>query len=335
MFTFARFRTAWFVAAIGWLNCAPWALAAETPATGQPATTLEFPDNWVGEPLRLQSLRGKAVVLYFYEEGCPKCKGSWPSILAKTKQYEGQPVLFVAVNSGNPRSAVEQYARRESIPWPIVVDTDRSFERACDVEISLNNIMQLRYISPAGELKMGNWADWSDTIDRALTGAQWRVEPADIPLELRDAWWNIEISQFPASAAAVTRGLGSRKREVKSASEKLLAAVERLADVELSAARQVESGDKLGAYLKFGEVADRFHGYPAAHQAAQSVRELARDADLKKDLSALKVLDKQRTLLASPKPAVRQRAVATLQKLLEDHPDGELARQARALLAGQ
>lgn len=308
-------------------------LVAQTPSSAGTSAPLEFSDQWVGQPLRLEWLRGKAVVLYFYEEGCPKCKGSWPSIMAKTKEYEGKPVLFVAVNSGNPRSAVEQYARRESIPWPILVDSDRSFERSCDVEISLNNIMQVRYVSPDGELKMGNWADWPGTVARALEGAAWRVEPGEIPAELRDAWWNIELSQYSASAAAVTKGLGSRKREIKAAAEKLQAAVTRAAEPGLTAARGSQDDDKLGAYLQFGQVAERFQGYPLADEAADLRRNLAKDPELKKELSALKLLDKQRSLLESPKTAVRQRAVAALEKLIEDHPRGELARQARAMLA--
>lgn len=300
------------------------------------AAEIEFPDQWVGQPLRLDSLRGKAVVMYFYEEGCPKCKGSWPSILAKTKGYEGKPVVFVAINSGNSRQAVEQYARRESIPWPIVVDTDRSFERLCDVgEISLKNIMQIRYITADGKLKVGDWSDWPGTVARALEGAAWRVEPSEVPAELRGAWWNIELSQYAASAAAVTNAQGSRKRELKAAADKLAQVVKKVSGDELDKARQALAADKLGAYLQFGEVAERFRGYPDADEAASARRELVKDPTLKKELTALKQLDKQRPLLESPKQAVRQRAAAAVEKLIEEHPNGELARQARALLAQQ
>ena len=82
--------------------------AAGGAATGQAADdAFRLPDQpaaWVNSPpISLSALKGKAAVLWFYEEQCPNCKKKWPALLAAAKQYEGQPIVFIAVNSGNSR----------------------------------------------------------------------------------------------------------------------------------------------------------------------------------------------------------------------------------------
>ena len=54
----------------------------ETEKTGR--GTVQFPATWVNsDPISLESLRGKAVFLYFFEETCPKCRDRWPSLILK------------------------------------------------------------------------------------------------------------------------------------------------------------------------------------------------------------------------------------------------------------
>ena len=143
-------------------------LAGETSAK-----EVEFPSVWVNsEPISAESLRGKAVFLYFFEESCPSCRARWPSIMEKASAYEQEPILFVAVNSGSSKQDVEAYARSVNLTWPIIVDQDRSFEKKADiVEVSLQNVMQVAYLTPDGALRHGSWAEIEATVDRALEGA--------------------------------------------------------------------------------------------------------------------------------------------------------------------
>src|SRR5262249_32742713 len=68
------------------------------------AKEVEFPSVWVNsDPISAESLRGKAVFLYFFEETCPSCRARWPSIMEKARAYEKEPILFVAVNSGSTK----------------------------------------------------------------------------------------------------------------------------------------------------------------------------------------------------------------------------------------
>src|SRR5215475_14011153 len=57
---------------------------------------------WLNSPpLTVDALKGKGVFLWFFEETCPTCRGKWPGLYELARRFEGQPVVFIAVNSGN------------------------------------------------------------------------------------------------------------------------------------------------------------------------------------------------------------------------------------------
>jgi len=331
---FASYLAAWGASA----GMLPLAAAQDPPTArsdGQIGAKLEFPRVWVNsDPVSLESLRGKAVFLYFYEETCPSCKGKWPSIIETASKYEDEPIVFIAVNSGTSKAAVEQYAQSVQLPWPVIVDTDRSFERKCDVgEISLQNTMQSSYVTAGGELARGDWSDMDGTIHRALEGAKWNVDPARIPADLRPLWRNLEFSHFADSRAALAKVLASRKPDIKKAAQALSDSVDQRIEHDLATADESkEEGHKLVAYERYGAIAEKFAGYPAAAPAVAARRELAKDPALKKEIAALKQFEKQRDLTASPKPAVRDKALAVIQRIVDEQPDSEAARLGRELL---
>ena len=301
----------------------------------QTGTKLEFPSVWVNsDPVSLESLRGKAVFLYFYEETCGKCKGKWPSVIDTANKYEDEPIVFIAVNSGTSKAEVEQYAQSVQLPWPVIVDADRSFERKCDVgEISLQNITQFSYVTAGGELARGDWSDMDGTIHRALEGAKWNVDPAKIPGDLRSLWRNLEFSHFADSRATLAKALALRKPDIKKAAQTLSDSVDERIERNLAAAdKSKDGGHRLAAYQRYRALVEKFPGYPAAAPAVAARRELAKDPALKKEMTALKQFEKQRNLANSPKPAVRDKALAAIQRIVDEQPDSEAARLGRELL---
>jgi len=311
------------------------------PAAGQPpdepgaTAAVEFPTVWAnGEPISAESLRGKGVFLYFFEENCPRCRDRWPLLMDKAAKYAADPIVFVAVNSGTSKHELEQYARGVNLTWPILVDQDRSFERRADVgEISLQNVMQAAYLSAGGELRRGDWSDIDGTIRAALAGAKWNVDPDRIPAELLPAWRSVEFCQYAEARPALVKGLASRKEDVKAAAEKLSDFVESRSARDLAVAEaSLSEGHKLRAYQRYGVIAEKFAGYSAAEQAAAARRELAKDPGLKKEIVSLKQFEKQRELVYSPKQAVREKARAAIQKLIDAEPASEAARLGRELL---
>jgi thiol-disulfide isomerase/thioredoxin len=319
----------------GWifgLAIASLALGSPGARAGEPAVA--FPTDWVGSPpLSAEALRGKAVLFYFYEEQCPGCKAKWPQILEAARTYQDQPILFVAVNSGTTRADVEQYVREVGLDWPVIVDTDRSFEAACGIaEVNLQNIHQVAFLNAQGQVLPGSFSDLPGTATKALAGAKWTVDPSEIPDELKPAWRSLEFGEYAAVGAELVKAKTSRKADVKAAAKKLLETVDSQIQTELTAAAAEPTPYRAAEH--YAAVATRFAGYPAAEKATTLRRELTKKPAYKKELAAIKLFEKQRQLAASDKPAVRERALAALRKLAADAPDSEAGRRAAELIEG-
>ena len=171
------------------------------------------------------------------------------------------------------------------------------------------------------------------TIHRALEGAKWNVDPAKIPGDLRSLWRNLEFSHFADSRATLAKALASRKPDIKKAAQTLSDSVDERIERDLAAAdKSKDGGHRLAAYERYGALVEKFPGYPAAAPAVAARRELAKDPALKKEMTALKQFEKQRDLANSPKPAVRDKALAAIQRIVDEQPDSEAARLGRELL---
>lgn len=293
------------------------------------------PAQWINSgPISAESLKGKAAVLWFFEEDCPRCRERWPDLLTTAKKFEGQPVVFIGVNSGNPRSGVESYAREVNCNWPIIVDSSRELEKAAGVtEISLKNIYQMRLLTPTGDLIPGNPGDIEGSAQRALAGAKWNVDPAQIPQVLRSAWQAIEFGNFPGGAAAVRKGLTSGKPEVKEGATALNDYVQNeLKSMLEEADKEKQAGNSWPAFKLYQRISERFAGFEVPAEALAAKKTLATDSQVQKQLVAQKTLEAIRKSLASSSPAAKRTAGARLKKLAEDSAGTDAAQEAQTLL---
>ncbi len=81
--------------------------------------------------------------------------------------FANQDVVFVGVNSGSTPQQVAAYSKQVNPRTAIIVDTDRSLEKAAGVgEINLQNIYQLVVMSPDGKLHR------TGTLDLKKAGEQ-------------------------------------------------------------------------------------------------------------------------------------------------------------------
>jgi peroxiredoxin len=287
-------------------------------------------------PINEETLKGKAALLYFYEEGCPRCAERWPEVLAVANQFQGKPIAFIAVNSGTPRASVAGYVRRHGITWPTIVDADRSFEARCGVpEVSLENIWQVRLVTAGGELTVGNSQALEMTATRAVEGAKWNIDPAEMPAALLPAWTAVEFGNYPAASAPLQRYLKARKPEEKEAAEKLQAYVDQKLQEQLQLAEAAfDDGRKWEAYKGYSEVQRGFRGFDVPDEVDTKVKSLQSDDAVKTELAALKRFQAVSKAIASAKtPAARERGLKLLERIVDDLPDTEAAAQAKALLA--
>lgn len=291
------------------------------------------PGNWINSgPITAEALQGKAAVLWYFEEDCPRCREKWPAMIATSQQFADKPIVFIGVNSGSSRAKIEQYVRDCKIPWPIVLDPSREFEKASGVpEISLQNIYQMKTINGAGQWANGNPGDLAGSAQHALAGAKWRVEPAEVPASLKQAWVAVEFGNFAAAAPLVKKGMVAASAEIKQAATKLSEAVDAAATSELEAAQKLSTaGEKWLAYKCYQAVGERFVGYAAAATAETEMKALAADEQVQKQQVATKALDAIKR--AARTNAGRRGAVIRLRKFPAEHPGTEAAAEAQAII---
>lgn len=293
------------------------------------------PNAWLNSgPLSVSGLKGKGIVLYFFEEDCPKCRDRWPALLETAKKFEKQPVLFIAVNSGSPRAKIQSYIQSVKVPWPVLIDTSRDFEKACGLfqEISLQNIYQVRYITPEGEIKLG-LQELEEVAEKAAEGAQWKIDPANVPEPLKLTWNSVEIGNYKNIASTLKKSTSSSKQDVRDAAEKLMEIVQKEIDDQMAMVKEAqEASNPYKAYEVLNEMSDRFAGFELPKDAVNLKKELSKDAKVKAGLAATKGLDLARKQLAAGNPAAKAKSIASLEKIITDYPDTHLAAQAKGLL---
>lgn len=72
--------------------------------------------------LRLEALRGKAVVLNFWASWCIPCKEEAPRLQAASRRWAAQGVVVVGIDSQDFRGDARRFVRRYGVTYPNVHD---------------------------------------------------------------------------------------------------------------------------------------------------------------------------------------------------------------------
>lgn len=76
-----------------------------------------------GDPVRIpESLRGKVVILHFWQMGCTSCRLEMPAMDGLYGQYRKKGLEILAVNVGQRREAVKSFAADLRVSYPILID---------------------------------------------------------------------------------------------------------------------------------------------------------------------------------------------------------------------
>lgn len=289
------------------------------------ATWINFP------PISNEMLTGKAAVLYFFEETCPRCVESWPRVLMQAAKFEGEPVMFIAVNSGTPRPQLEAYLRKNKVSLPVICDSDRSFENQFGFTISLENIKQVRLLMPDGKFKSGDSDNIEGSAVDALRDAKWKIEPKDIPPVLQSAWLAIEFSNYPGAAQTLRKNING-KGEIKEAATLLNQFVLDDLTGQMDAAKKsLDDGKKWDAFKRYSAIPIKFKGFAVPAEVNTTLKELTADESVKEEQAAMRQFDFA-VQAASRSASARKGAIKQLEKLIKDHPDTEAAAEAQKLI---
>ena len=107
---------------------------------GQKAPELKADKIWINSaPLKLESLRGKVVLIEFWAFDCPECAKAMPHMLEMHEKYSKQGLVIIGVHT--PRIEYEKdidkiraAVKTKNIKYPVVVDNNYGIwqDYACD-----------------------------------------------------------------------------------------------------------------------------------------------------------------------------------------------------------
>jgi thioredoxin-dependent peroxiredoxin len=86
-----------------------------------------------GTPLKLSSLRGKWVVVYFYpKDNTPACTSQAQDFRDLQTQFEGRNAVIIGVSRDTARMHTN-FATKQNLAFALVADTDETWCKAFDV----------------------------------------------------------------------------------------------------------------------------------------------------------------------------------------------------------
>lgn len=302
------------------------------------AAAPSFSGTWLNsQPLKVEGLRGKVVVLYYYEEGCPSCRAKWPGHIAASEQFKNDPVVFIAVNSGNEPERVASYMSSVGCDWPTLADTDRSFEKASDVgTISLRNIYQAKIITPEGRFVNADTGNLAASVQQHLPKATWKVDPKTVPASMKAAWKAMEFGDYTAAMPVVKRMINSKDEQSKAAAEAMDKAITADLDAILAtAAEQEKAGEKWAAYKAYDQAATAFKGHPKASEATAGVKRLAADKELKDEIKAWTLLERAQKALGSRNRQEQRSGESMLEAIAKQYAETDAGAVAQKMIAGR
>jgi cytochrome c biogenesis protein CcmG, thiol:disulfide interchange protein DsbE len=118
-----------FRADLGGSQTAPPPSRNAAPVVGTAAIGFEL-KTLDGKSIRLESLRGKPLMINFFASWCDPCREEIPLIneLASKGLKDGYGVLGIAVEDG--RTAVSQFAQEAGLVFPIALDLNSTVKRS-------------------------------------------------------------------------------------------------------------------------------------------------------------------------------------------------------------
>lgn len=291
--------------------------------------------GWVNaKEMALDRLKGKVVVLYFFSEECPNCKALVPGRNQLRKDFADKPVVFIAVNSLNPKSVAQDYAKSNKFEWPIFVDEMGETQKSLGFKISLQNIYQWRIIDASGAMHTAPFEpkEIAEQLGKYLADAKPLFDGIKVPEKLKALARDIEMGQYEPAVSDLAALAAKAPKDLQEAATAMYDKVKPMAEAGLEKARAFETdGKKYLAYVEYGKVAAWFKKTEYEKTAAAALSTLSKDKDVKDDLAAKQMIDQAKALLASPKKSDKESAPAVLAAIQKKYPNTEAAKEAARL----
>ncbi len=245
-------------------------------------------------------------------------------------------MVFIAVNSGNPKSAVEGYAKSTKFEWPILVDESGETEKSLNIQISLQNIYQWRLVTPDGRLTITgpDPRKVREDVNRELPGAKMFFDGVAVPAKLKPLAQEIEMGNYDPAVGEIALAAQKGGKDIQEGARAMFDKLKPMAEGGLERAKAFEGeGKKYAATLEYARVAAWFRKTDYEKTATAALAELKKDKTVQEELSAKQLLDQAKGLLATGKKADKPSALGILQALQKKYPDSEARKEADRLIA--
>ena len=98
---------------------------AGLPLLSSPISARDFSlTALTGENVRLEELRGRVVILYFWASWCGPCRAGMPSLDALYNKYREQGLKVLAVNQREEQTAVLNFINDNGYTFSVLMDRD-------------------------------------------------------------------------------------------------------------------------------------------------------------------------------------------------------------------
>lgn len=132
-----------------------------------------------GEPVRLSSLRGHAVVVYFYpKDFTPGCTSEACAFRDAWGKYQSQNVTIVGVSQDTEESH-RKFVKQHELPFPLASDEDGAIARSYGVKTTLGVDARVTFlVGPDGKI-VKSWPN----VDPAVHATEVLAEAAKLAPE--------------------------------------------------------------------------------------------------------------------------------------------------------
>ena len=158
-------KLAWVLIVIHGVFAGFPAMSADTatPLRKAPQFTLQDPERQVH---RLTDFSGKVVVVNFWASWCVPCRQELPSMNRASRAQPDEVVIWLAVNVGEDREAVEAFRKDYPIAFTVLLDTDGRVSK----DWRVTGMPTTFVINPKGEIahQIVGKRDWDDAAHLQL-----------------------------------------------------------------------------------------------------------------------------------------------------------------------
>ena len=128
-------------------------------AVNFPAPQLELTDL-AGNPVSLEGLRGKFVLVNNWATWCPPCREEMPTLEAYYRQHQDQNFVLVGIEAREPAAQVKEFAEQYGLSFSIWLDREGQALRGFTNAALPNSYV----IDPEGVVVLG----WTGAISQAM-----------------------------------------------------------------------------------------------------------------------------------------------------------------------